>query len=138
MDLKQFRPVKKVNTTISSEKPYDVKIEKDGRFTITPKAFGEMNLHDNSLEQFNSPDGIALVVMPGQAGTFAKGVTGKQKGAKFKNETLLNNLRARGIAGNYLSLTFIGEQDNQRYFQIGEVLMDEEPVEAAASNNEEA
>lgn len=125
MDLNSFKPVKRVNTTKLGEKPFDMKIEKDGRFNLTSKAFGMLSLHDNSLEQFNSPDGIALVVMPGQTGTFAKGVNGKQKGGKFKNETLLADLRARGIAGNHLKLDFIGERDNMRYYAISEVQVEE-------------
>lgn len=136
MDLNAFKPVKRVNTTRAGEKPYDIRIEKDGRFSLTSKAFGTLSLHDNSLEQFNSPDGkIALVVMPGQSGTFARGIQGRQKGGKFKNETLLNDLRNRGIAGNYLKLTFIGERDNQKYFQITEAQVSD--AEAAEAENQE-
>lgn len=138
MDLNSFKPVKRVNTTRSGEKPYDMKIEKDGRFNLTSKAYGMLSLHDNSLEQFNSPDGVALVVMPGQSGTFAKGVSGKQKGGKFKNETLLSDLRARGIQGNYLKLTFIGERDNMRYFQITEAQLSEAEAQEQEAESQEA
>lgn len=135
MELSNFTKVKTVNPSRFGNQPYDIRIEKDGRFLFTPQAFRTLGMEENSLSQYNDGENrqIALVTMPGDKGEFARQIKGKKKGRAHKNETLLANLREFGVTGNYLSLTFIGEDSGSKYYLISEFTGDID-----ASNDESA
>jgi hypothetical protein len=124
MNLASFKTVNAKVTTESKRDTYDVRIVNEKESIIfTAHAFKAMDLLNNSLDQRKDEEtgAIALVTVPGNAGTFAKRVKdSKNKGKLHKNARLIADLRAMGITRDYLKLDFIGEQDNERFYLVRE------------------
>lgn len=137
MNLASFKTVNAKVTTESKKDTYDIRIVNDRESIIfTAHAFKAIDLLNNSLDQRKDEESgaIALVAVPGNAGTFARRIKdSKNKGKLHKNARLIADLREMGITGDYLKLEFIGEQDSERFYLLKEF---EGEVEVATAEEE--
>jgi hypothetical protein len=93
-------------------KPYNVKFNfKTKRIEFDSNIAEAINLKDSSLVHAKSVSKgrILIAVVNGNEGLFAKGVTGAEKGRKFKNRKLAEDLVELNLTSGTYKLDYIGE-----------------------------
>ena len=127
MDLSQFQKVTKANT-VNFQKRQDFDLiynTKTERFRFSEEMFERLSLEDNSLIQYNKPEGndrgVYIHVVPANTGVFLKKHAGKSKGRTFKNTELREALRSFGIdveKHKYLTVIEVGMVEECPMYQI--------------------
>lgn len=118
-DFSGLVPVDKANPALQAAFRLKRAQRTDGPyFTFSEGLFTEIGAYENSLQQFNHPDGVMIGVVKGNDGIFAKKSDRGQKGKTYKNVMLGKALDDQGLTTNFLDLEFVGEHEGTNYYRV--------------------
>lgn len=146
MDFSKVKIIEKPNPrkpeVVKEKKPtFHLKVDyTKQRMTFSSVLFDQLQLEHNSLAQGIGPDNeLLLLVMPGNAGMFAKSQAKGAKGHSFKNIKFVQDLQNRNWLGGKFNLDFVGEHESILYYSVvpfGDAEAAAEPAEEQPEEQE--